>query len=257
MVRFAITNDNFNAPFIKFCICKNQEEYMKYKYIVLTICIMCMLFMFCNVHADPNPTDGKAYAVLTDEGELILFRSETEYSDGVGQTVTDIMGNTYTGQIWGSIETTNETDSSNSKWSGQKGSVESVRVASGQTIKPVNCCYWFSGCDACASMNLTGLDTTNVENMRNMFSGCSSLESLNLGGFNTSNVTNMSYMFNGCSTLTALDLSNFSTSNVTSMQNMFSGCSDLTNLTVNSFDTRNVTSMSSMFEGCSNLSNLI
>ena len=51
-----------------------------------------MTFMFCDVHADPNPTDGTAYAVLTDNsngqeaGELIFFRSENEY----GQPLDEI-----------------------------------------------------------------------------------------------------------------------------------------------------------------------
>ena len=56
------------------------------RYFLLLCIIMCMTFMFCDVHADPNPTDGTAYAVLTDNsngqeaGELIFFRSENEYS---------------------------------------------------------------------------------------------------------------------------------------------------------------------------------
>ena len=61
---------------------------MKGKNIILALCMMmCMLFMI-RVYADPM--DGTAYAVLTNEGELILFRSTETYSDGPNQTVTDI-----------------------------------------------------------------------------------------------------------------------------------------------------------------------
>ena len=90
---------------------------MRKNYIIL-ICMICITFMFCNVHADPM--DGTAYAVLTDAGELILFRSNEIYTDGTGKTVKDIQGNEYTGQVYTAIETTNETDESNSKWYDQR-----------------------------------------------------------------------------------------------------------------------------------------
>jgi hypothetical protein len=32
--------------------------------------------MFCDVHADPNPTDGTAYAVVTNDEDLIFFRTQ-------------------------------------------------------------------------------------------------------------------------------------------------------------------------------------
>ena len=215
------------------------------KNVVLTLCVlMCMFFMFCDIHADS--TDSTAYAVLTNDGELILFRSTETYSDGPNQTVTDIRGNTYTGRIWGSIETTNRTDSGNSPWYSQRSSIKSVRVANGQTIKPVNCCYWFYNCSKCTSMDLTGLDTGNVTNMDSMFRVCSSLTSLNLSSFDTSNVTNMKSMFSGCSGLTNLSI-NFNTANVTNMGSMFNGCSGLTSLNLSNFNTANVTNMGSMF----------
>ena len=121
---------------------------MKGKNIILALCVMmCMLFMVQNVHADS--TDGTAYAVLTDARELILFRSTETYTAGAGQTVTDINGDSYTGQVYTGIETRNiDGSTSNSPWYGQKASIKSVREANGQTIKPVNCCYWFYYCSA-------------------------------------------------------------------------------------------------------------
>ena len=74
--------------------------------------------MIQDVKADTEQLTGTAYAVLTDAGKLILFRSTETYTDGAGQTVTDIIGNTYTGQVYTGIETTNETDDSNSPWNG-------------------------------------------------------------------------------------------------------------------------------------------
>lgn len=48
---------------------------------------------------------------------------------------------------------------------------------------------------------MSGLDTTNVENMSGMFYGCSGLTSLDLSPFDISKVTTMGAMFDGCSKL--------------------------------------------------------
>ena len=116
--------------------------------------------------------------------------------------------------------------------------------------------YMFNGCSSLTELDLSGFDTTNVTNMANMFNGCSGLAKLDLSGFDTANVTNMYYMFGSCSGLTELDLSDFDTANVTNMANMFRGCSSLTELDVSGFDTANVTNMSWMFSGCKNLYDL-
>jgi surface protein len=106
------------------------------------------------------------------------------------------------------------------------------------------------------NLNLSDLDTSNVTDMTGMFmsTGRNSLEFvLDLSNFDTSNVTNMSEMFwftgeHGVNF--TLDISNFDTRNVTNMSHMFyyAGYSG-TNFTldVSDFDTRNVTDMSNMF----------
>jgi hypothetical protein len=50
-------------------------------------------------------TNGTAYAILDSEGTLTFFRSENEYAAGTDQTVTDVAGNSYTGQVYTGIET--------------------------------------------------------------------------------------------------------------------------------------------------------
>ena len=117
-------------------------------------------------------------------------------------------------------------------------------------------CDMFQNCTNLTSVNLSGLDTSNVTNMYEMFSGCASLTSLDLSSFDTSNVTNMKSMFYECSSLTSLDVSGFDTSKVTNMNGMFCRCKKLTNLDVSSFDTSNVTDMSIMFCDCYRLSSL-
>lgn len=114
----------------------------------------------------------------------------------------------------------------------------------------------FYNCRALTSLDLSGFDTSNVEDMSIMFYGCSALTSLDLSDFDTSNVTYMSNMFNGCSALASLNLSSFDTSNVTSMNYMFNGCSALTSLDLSGFDTSNVTNMYNMFNYCIRLISL-
>ena len=130
-------------------------------------------------------------------------------------------------------------------------------------------CWWWSNADvalltdnsnkmfyywhAVKSIDLSGIDVSNVTNMRDMFAYCYDLTELNLSSFNTENVTNMYQMFRGCAELTELDLSSFDTSNVTNMYSMFYDCRSLTELDLSSFDTSNVTNMGSMFTYCSNL----
>ena len=124
------------------------------------------------------------------------------------------------------------------------------------TSDVTNMSNMFSYCWSLTSLDLSPLDTSNVTNMRGMFSECWSLTSLDLSPLDTSNVTDMSYMLSGCSKLTSLDPSPLDTSNVTDMSDMFSSCSRLASLDLSSFDTSQVESMSRMFYGCSSLASL-
>ena len=114
----------------------------------------------------------------------------------------------------------------------------------------------FCGCKNLESLDLSGLDTSNVTDMSDMFGWCQSLESLDLSGLDTSNVTTMSCMFYECKGLTSLNLSNFDTSKVENMENMFTSCSSLTDLNLSGWDTGNVVTMFQMFIRCSSLEEL-
>ena len=111
------------------------------------------------------------------------------------------------------------------------------------------------------NIDTSGFDTTKVVNMNGMFWGCNILKNIDVSNFKTSNVTDMNNMFADCSNLTTLDLSNFDTSNVLYMGNpyhysyggMFRNCSSLVNLNISSFNTSKVKDMSDMFYGCSSL----
>ena len=114
----------------------------------------------------------------------------------------------------------------------------------------------FEGCSKLISLDLSGLDTSNVEYMAWMFYGCSKLASLDLSGLDASKVADMNSMFRDCSSLTSLDLSSFDTLSATGMPSMFRGCSSLASLDLSGLDTSKVMGMSSMFYGCSSLQSL-
>ena len=95
------------------------------------------------------------------------------------------------------------------------------------------------------SLNLSGFDTSSVENMNAMFRGIS-VENIYLSSFDTSKVTDMGSMFEASKT-TELDLNGFDTSNVTNMFGMFR-YSNITEIKgLNKFNTSKVTNMYGMF----------
>jgi len=103
------------------------------------------------------------------------------------------------------------------------------------------------------SIDLSNIDTSNVEKMNSMFEGCSSLTSLDLSYFNTSQVQSLTNIFSGCSSLISLDLSSFDVSNVSNMNRMLYNCQSLKSLNLANFKATKVQTMNQIFFGCSNL----
>ncbi len=120
-----------------------------------------------------------------------------------------------------------------------------------RTDKVTDMNYMFSG-TAVASLDLSGFNTDNVEEMNEMFYKCASLESLDLSSFNTSKVKKMGSMFDDCSSLKSITFGkNFSAGE--DCITMFMGCTSLTELVLNNFDVSRVKKMTWMFRDCSNL----
>ena len=110
--------------------------------------------------------------------------------------------------------------------------------------------FLFAGIvDGVKSIDLSGWDTSNVENMDNMFYGCA-IKSLDLSGWDTSNVKHMSMMFMNCFSLESLDLSGWNASNADYMNWMFGFCENLKSLNLPGWDVSNVKSINDMFLKC-------
>ncbi len=132
---------------------------------------------------------------------------------------------------------------------------------------------YFKGYSSVRSMDLRGLDVSNLDSMGDMFASCSRLESLDITGWDVSNIKSFSFMFANTSRLTdlkgienldvssavnmmsmfagigvkKLDLSNWNTSNVTNMSYMFNQTRKLESIDASTWDTSKVTDMNSMF----------
>ena len=137
-------------------------------------------------------------------------------------------------------------------WNSERSSIQSVRF-DGIVHCGASAAYMFSGMPNCTSIDMTGFDTSNVTNMRNMFASCNLITSLDLSGFNTSKVTNMQEMFYGCDGLRSLDLTGWDTAKVTTMKQMFKNCKALNDLILSGWNTSNVTNVACMFQDCQNL----
>ena len=112
----------------------------------------------------------------------------------------------------------------------------------------------FSYLDNVDTLDLTGLDTSNMTSMSRMFYKSTSLKNIDVSGFDTSKEVNMIFMFNNCSSLISLDLSSFNTSNVTNMEAMFQNDVNLENITFgDNFNTSKVKDMIAMFASCKKL----
>ena len=114
----------------------------------------------------------------------------------------------------------------------------------------------FKGRSYLETLDLNGLDTSQVTDMSNMFSKSTYLKDIKLSNFDTSKVTDMSAMFGGLYQIESLDLTSFDTSNVTGMTTMFNYCLSLTDLYLN-FDVSSVQSMYFIFDSNDKLTNVV
>lgn len=115
----------------------------------------------------------------------------------------------------------------------------------------------FFCCNKLKELNLLNLDTAKAVDMGCMFWNCSSLVELDLSSFSTELVQNMHHMFWNCRNLRTVDLSSFSTERLTNMDAMFSNCVSLVNLDLTSFDTGSVLNMLNTFCGCEQLEEIL
>ena len=109
---------------------------------LLSVMIMITSLSVTALPVKAEPTDGTAYAVLTDNGDLVFFRSYESYTDGIEATVTDINNNQLSGTVFAGIE------SGKHGWTddGYKELVKNTYVTINTEIAPSsmsNCCILY------------------------------------------------------------------------------------------------------------------
>ncbi|MCQ2819551.1 MAG: DUF285 domain-containing protein [archaeon] len=116
----------------------------------------------------------------------------------------------------------------------------------------------FYSCRSLTSLDLSHIDTKNVQSMNFMIAGCIKLSSFKIGNkFITDKVKTMWNIFCMDKSLTYLDLTQWNTKNVENMQGFFAGCTELITLILpNPFVTEKVKSLSKIFCGCTSLTSL-
>lgn len=138
-------------------------------------------------------------------------------------------------------------------WEGYERDILKVVVKEG-VVANKDSSFLFSEFYNCKEMDLSGLDTSKVEDMESMFSNCFALEKINLSKFDISNARNTSHMFSGCSSIKSLDLSSFDAKSVEDATRMFSRCESLEELKVDSNSFRFESAVTPfMFEECNKL----
>ena len=118
------------------------------------------------------------------------------------------------------------------------------------------CFHMFSECTNLVSVDLSGLDTSQVTDMGCMFTECAALKTVNFQGVDASNVTSMSSMFNECSSIKSIDLSGINAARVANMYGLFQDCLSLESVDISSFTGSAITNAMYSFAGAPLVSQL-
>lgn len=112
--------------------------------------------------------------------------------------------------------------------------------------KNINLGSTFSGC---SSLKEIKFGSNKMLSFNSTFYNCSSLVSVDISGFDVSNIDNMNKLFEGCSSLKSVKLpDDFNTSKVKTMRAMFKNC-PLLALDCSGWDTTSLTDITSFNEG--------
>ena len=114
----------------------------------------------------------------------------------------------------------------------------------------------FEDCMSLQIIDLTNIDTTNINSFENMFKGCINLSEITgLEVISLDNASSLSCMLEG-TRLVELDLSNWNLSNVSNISGLFKDCDLLTKLNLNTWNLQSVSTYDETFEGCTSLNHI-
>lgn len=112
---------------------------------------------------------------------------------------------------------------------------------------------FFSECQQITTLDLSGWDTGNAEDLMGTFSGMQSLQfNDTIANLDTSSALDMSRMFQYCYSFVNVYF-NYDTSSCENMTRIFMYCINLEELDISSFNTRNVDTFTTPFDRCEQL----
>lgn len=172
-----------------------------------------------------DPDDGTVYFAATD-GVLRILTIPTPLSDfeyALDESIMTVTLNKYIGNDASVIVADHYTVNgiryavvlnSNSVFCGNTG-ITAVTIRADVTFKDQSMSHLFSQCTKLVSVDMTGVDTSDITDMGYLFDWCSSLSSIiGYEDWETGSVENIYKMFNRVTKLTTIDLSGWDLSNV-------------------------------------------
>ena len=151
--------------------------------------------------------------------------------------------------IWGEFNSDN-------KWGPEvrHDDIKSI-IATSEVSLTGDCSELFAHNYYCESIDLNGVNTSEMTNAFRMFYACVSMTSLGISDWDTGNVTDMGQMF-GYTGIDSIDLSGWNTGSVISMKGLFTGARRLKSVNLSGLDLRNVTTLYGMFQYCDSLTSI-
>jgi len=245
------------------------------KKLILSIFILLMSIVSFSQHHTMHTLAGQGsseaesgleikWDLMSEAGSLISMSHDVEYSNDGGVSWTPIVAGlnkslTYNSEASGDFQYIVKTDESITYFKfGNYSSymVGDMVITGGSTLNTLYNSFLYTS--EITSMDLSGMDVSNVTNMDGTFWGMTNLTTLNLSGWNiTSSLTNLEYAFYLCVNLTSLDLSGWDVSGVTTLYNTFSGMTNLATLNLSGWETSsNLANMNRAFASMKEITSL-
>ena len=216
-----------------------ERNYMKKMLMILTFCAAFIVNGNMKKVQAAEWYDNYDYT-LNNSAKTITLRAS---KGTLGATAT-VPGNAIINGVSYTTILDNSSFSSSGFWEADKDNLTSLIIQSGVKAT-AGCHHLFYNLSNLETIDVSGLDTSEITDMSYMFEGCSKLLYLDLSNFNTEKVTTMVHMFYGCTKLLYIDISNFNTKEVREMDYMFGGTFGnqmLQNLDLRSFNFAKISS---------------
>lgn len=135
---------------------------------------------------------------------------------------------------------------------GATGEATTATVKTVGSVRPTSLLNMFTNWAKLASLDMSGLDATDVQNITNIFSGCSLLHSIVFPSSGFPSAIGASGAFQSCG-LTSIQMKDLKLNSVQNISNIFFGCSNLRAVDFTDTDLSGVTNMSGAFRSCNSI----